>query len=114
MFQQIDVSDGILAEPKLRSAVESATQVLGQAIGHSASLTKIRWDKDLDEQRRAVLRLNLADWTGKVEALFSPEELVDEDKLRARFYKLYGDLLQIRSHKQLEELLSGDRVGQST
>jgi hypothetical protein len=114
MFQRVDVSDDILAEPKLRSAVESATQVLGEAIGHSASLISVRWDKVPGDLNRPIIRLVLEDWTGNVKAVFSPQELTDDDSLRARIYKVYGDLLQIRSHKQLDELLSGGTVGQGT
>jgi hypothetical protein len=45
--------------------------------------------------------------------VFSSADLATDDALLARFYKLYGDLLQIRSHKLLDALLADGPVGQS-
>ena len=36
---------------------------------------------------------------------FSPKELEYPDQLRLRFIRLWGDLLQLRSHRQLQELM---------
>lgn len=113
MFRNVNISDDVLADPRLQSAVENATQLLGQTIGHSASLLDLRWDKGLDDRGRPTIRLALKDWTGEVQAVFAPSDLAG-DAVLARFYKLYGDLLQIRSHKQLEHLLSGVPAGQNT
>jgi hypothetical protein len=113
MFRNVIISDDILADPKLQSAVETATQLFGQTVGHSASLLDLRWDKGLDDRGRPIIRLTLKDWTGEVKAVFSPSDLA-ADAVLARFYKLYGDLLQIRSHKQLEHLLAGVPAGQNT
>lgn len=106
MFQSVEISPGIRAEPRLQGGVEFATGVLGQTVGHSSSLLRLRWDKASDDRGRPLVRMTLEDWTGKVDTYFAPDDLTSEESLRGRFYKVYGDLLQIRSHKQLEELLA--------
>jgi hypothetical protein len=113
MFQNVEVASEIRSDPKLDDGVELATRTLGRMVGDSSRLLRIRWDKAIDERNRPLARMKLQDWTGEVEASFSHRDLTDESALRDKFYKIYGDLLQIRSHKQLDELLGGAAAGEN-
>jgi hypothetical protein len=43
-----------------------------------------------------------------VTAVFDPKELESPSLMRSRLNRLWGDLLQIRSHRQLRDLLEPD------
>lgn len=85
--------------------LQQATKRLEEIVGHSEDLVTAEWDRTQDAQGRVVFTLRLADWSGWVTAVFAPEELESASHLRSRFYSLLGDLLQIRSTKQLQELM---------
>jgi len=113
MFQKVEIAPEIGSDSKLQGAVENAMHVLEQAVGDSSRLLRVQWEKTTDDKNRPLVRVRLKDWTGEVEGYFAPQDLTSDDTLRGRFYKLYGDLLQIRSHKQLEELLAGAGASQN-
>jgi hypothetical protein len=85
--------------------VRRANQQLQKLLGQSADLVTAEWDLGTDERKRPVITLRLSDWTGAVTAEFAPDELAKPMSLDSRLYRLWGDLLQDRSHKQLEHLL---------
>jgi hypothetical protein len=92
--------------PKLQTLVEQATQILGQLLGPSRGTVSVEWDLAEAGNREAILVLRLSDLTGTATATFGPSELQDESRMRARLNRLWGDLLEIRSHKQVERLLA--------
>ena len=53
-----------------------------------------------------MVTLKLSDPTGKVVATFEPSELKDRRHMVIRLNRLWSDLLQLRSHAQLERLLA--------
>jgi len=106
VFRELTVSPSIQTEPRLKHDVEQASKILSEAIGKSAKLVSVRWDKHKDKDNRDYVVLTLKDWAGEVADYFVPQDLSTIDVLYGRFYKLYGDLLQIRSHKELDELLA--------
>jgi hypothetical protein len=87
------------------SLLQSTTTHLEEVLGPSADSVTAEWDRAEDAQGRPVVTLRLSDWTGSVTAVFAPNELQSLSHMRARLYRLWGDLLQIRSTKQLQELL---------
>ncbi|TMQ29458.1 MAG: hypothetical protein E6K70_25650 [Planctomycetota bacterium] len=92
-------SDGVVG-PQVRRASE----ILRQIIGPTGDLVSANWSLARDASKRAIA-LVLSDFTGAhVEAKFAPDELANEEQLHARFYKIWGDLLQDRSHQQLNQL----------
>ena len=91
---------------KLKHLVEEATNVLGTLLGPSRGNVFIEWDSAEDSRKHTVLVLQLSDLTGSVTATFDPSELADATQMRSRLNHLWGDLLQIRSHKQIQRLLS--------
>ena len=84
-----------------------ATERLEEVVGTSAWSTEAEWDRGEDSKGRCIITLRLTDWTGSVTGLFEKAELESPSQTRYRLLRLWGDLLQIRSHKQLENLLEG-------
>jgi hypothetical protein len=97
---------GVNQLPKLRDRLERATQVLLDLLGRSRNSVSIDWDLAEDARDRPVVVLRLSDPNGTAVATFDPDELEDEIRLRARLNRLWGDLLEIRSHKQVQRLMS--------
>jgi hypothetical protein len=87
--------------------LEQVTRRLEEVVGQSADPVTAEWDRAEDAQGHLVFTLRLSDWAGSVTGVFAPEELASSSHMRSRFYRLWGDLLQIRSSKQLQELMGG-------
>jgi hypothetical protein len=83
---------------------QQATRRLEEVLGRSGDPVTAEWGRTTDEQGRPVVTLRLSDWAGTVMARFSPAELTHADTLGARLHRLWGDLLQVRSHRQLDKL----------
>lgn len=90
--------------------LEQATACLADVLGPSAGQVRTEWDRVEDACGRAVYTLRLCDWTGEASGNFSLQELRSSSQLRYRLIRLWGDLLQDRSHKQLKALTSGGPV----
>src|SRR5438105_2796284 len=102
-------SDAVKKSAESYALLRQITERLEEVIGKTAEPVKAEWDRGEDGQGRPLYTLRLSDWTGKVSASFAPEELQPSTHLRFRLYQLWGDLLQIRSHKYLDALRgSGD------
>ena|SRR6266851_23128 len=99
------ISKDISDNQQLRSQVDRATELLGQIAGHGAKSVTIKWSK-LEKDASHFIQLEVSDSTGaNATTLFGgPAELTNESYLRARLYRIWGDLLQDRSHKQLIQL----------
>jgi uncharacterized protein YutE (UPF0331/DUF86 family) len=99
-----------VAEVKART--RGASELLHEILGPSAGLVSAEWDRAEDERGRMVMTLTLSDFTGKVTATFTPEEFHEQEHLRLRFRRLWGDLLQLRAERLREELMS-HRTGEA-
>src|SRR6266542_2870007 len=93
------------SDPILGPRVRQANKMLKDIIGTTADQVSIHWDLQDANGRRSVY-LTLADYTGArlPPAPFRQEDLLNEGILKARFHRLWGDLLQQRSHQQLIQL----------
>jgi len=80
--------------------------MLGQLLGPSRGTVSVEWDLAEDGYGEPVLVLKLSDLNGTVTATFQPPELQDDAHMRARLNRLWGDLLEIRSHRQVERLMA--------
>jgi hypothetical protein len=85
--------------------IERANAILPLVVGRSSDVVTADWDLTLDERQRPLLALKLSDSSGSIEDRFHLEELTDSERLWLRLHHLWGDLLQDRSHKLLQELL---------
>jgi hypothetical protein len=92
------------------SAARQATRCLEEVLGRHAEEVSAEWDRSEDARGRSMIALQLSDFAGSVTAIYQPEELASSPQMRERlyrrFYSLWGDLLQIRSHKLLDNLMS--------
>jgi hypothetical protein len=96
-----------------RPYVENATRILEELLESSAGSVAVDWDVTLvDNPSRTAVVLRLSDPFGSVITTFDRQEMRDESTLRQRLHGLWGDLLQIRNHQQLQELEAvSDREG---
>ncbi len=85
--------------------LKQANSRLEETLGTSAERVKAEWDRTEDNPGRTQYTLSLSDWAGIASTRFTPRELHSADEVRYRLHRLWGDLLQIRSQKQLEKLI---------
>jgi len=95
---------GIRQAGDLLTLAAQANRALSEVIGASAGLVAAEWDRTEDMRGRPLITLRLSDHTGAVTGTFAPDELRSYPALRNRLYRLWGDLLQVRNHQQLQEL----------
>jgi hypothetical protein len=100
MQRQIDPA--ISSRPGLETAVARATDILAEEMGASAARSKVEWSLTRDHRSREVIELRVSDWTGSVGYRFAPTELTDQDHMQYRLHRLWGDLLMVRSHVQMD------------
>jgi hypothetical protein len=94
--------------------LQQATARLEEILGPSADLVSAEWDRIEDERGRPLYTLAIRDFTGRVEARFAPEELAHPVHVRARLYRLWGDLLQLRAdeqHRKVQALVADQEGG---
>lgn len=105
MSELVTYSKSLGDKPNLRPAAERATGVLREVLGPSADHVQAGWDVGQDAKGRDVVRLTLRDpFAGPATAELAPAELDDRSALHRRLYRFWGDLLQARSHVQLQRL----------
>ncbi len=92
-------------EVRNEGELQRATKVLEEVIGRSFEKYTAEWDKTADGNGRSNFRLRLSDRTGEIRAEFAPAEFQNQSHLRRRLIRLWGDLLEIRSHKLLDDLM---------
>ena len=88
--------------PDLKSKIHQATELLDGQMGPSASRSTAEWILTQDFQSRDVIELRVSDWTGTVGYRFAPDELEDAEHMEHRLHRLWGDLLMVRSHVQMD------------
>jgi hypothetical protein len=103
-LKSVQVADAIRSRPEWADAVERASKKLEEVLGQYLDRVEVRWDLDMDSRGHEFARLTLRDATGEVSGELALDELHDRWQMGYRLYALWGDLLQIRSHKELAEL----------
>jgi hypothetical protein len=99
------IGGAVQEDMELGPRVRRANQLLAETIGPSINTVTVTWDITQDPFVRKLARLVLSDFTqSQVHTDFSANELTNEERLRAKFYRIWGDLLQARSHQQLVHL----------
>ncbi|MCI0643123.1 MAG: hypothetical protein L0Y72_13945 [Gemmataceae bacterium] len=101
----VDIADSIRNQPGLKSAVEQATDLLEREMRNTAVPTSVHWNTESDEHDRPVLALTLADRYGVLKERFDLKEWKNPSRLQSRLHRLWGDMLQMRSQKQVEKLI---------
>lgn len=98
------MDETIKASPDLAAAIERADKILASVIGNSVVSARADWTEERDAQNRRAGKLTLSDPSSSVSTLLSLTELKNPDRLERRFIRLWGDLLQEISHKQMAKL----------
>lgn len=86
------------------SLLKQATRQLEEVIGRSAERVSAEWDRVDDATGRTSFVLKVKDTTGEAQASFDPEELQRPISAKIRMHQVWGQLLQIRNHKLLQDL----------
>lgn len=108
---KVAIEDSIQQDPRLSSAISRAQETLAEELGPSAESVTAFWGLERDDRGRPLVILRLSDFTGSAQDRFSLEEFDDSWRLRTRLHRLWGDLLQDRSDKQVAALQQ--LIGQS-
>jgi hypothetical protein len=102
---RINIDPTIGEKGRWADGIRRANHILERVIGQSSGPEIAAWTLSQDERKRPLLLLRLSDSSSFVEGKFDPEELEDGEQLWFRLNRLWGDLLQVQSHKQLQRLL---------
>jgi hypothetical protein len=94
----------IRAQETLAADVALADKLLEVEIGPPSKMLTREWKLTQDERQRSTIELHLSDSTGSVRGVFAPDELRDTYHMQRPIHSLWGDLLQIRAHKQTQRL----------
>jgi hypothetical protein len=108
-FKEVHFSNRVRENPYFFRLVRQVTAELEEDAGSSAGLAVVEWDRANDAQDRPSYLLRVKDFLSDVSAVFSPQDLEHPTNLRARLHRLWGELLQDRNHKQLQELMEVGR-----
>jgi hypothetical protein len=109
-MKTLTVDQSIRTDPQLAADVSSATDIVEDELGKSAEHVEAEWRLTSDHSDRKLLILRLSDWTGAVEGEFAPDELRNPEHMRRRVVRLWGDLLQVRAHEQIESLAKNSPI----
>jgi hypothetical protein len=93
--------------------LQQATNRLEEAVGQSPEHVTVQWDRFEDDKGRSLYTLQLKDYSGEVTRKFSIDELQSPERTSFRIYRLWGDLLQLRTEKQLEALVGRRSNGEN-
>lgn len=90
--------------PDLLASAHEASRLLEAQMGPSASTIRARWGVGEDDRGRPFIDLEISDWTGSVGYRFAPDELSNAEHMELRLHRLWGDLLMVQSHVQMDNI----------
>jgi hypothetical protein len=105
-MKDIKIDDVLKTDPTLLAQIDQVTQLLEEEIGPSASAIRAEWS-EIDRHDEKVLELTISDGTNESTVVFSRPGLthMSLDSIRILLIRLWGDILQERSKKQMEKLM---------
>ena len=106
-MKSITVEPRISADPELHALIESANRVLDHELGPSSGQVEAAWFYAADSESPSngpMIGLSIKDKAESASTIVSRSELSDPHRIAVRVLRLWGDLLQVRSHKQLASL----------
>jgi hypothetical protein len=87
------------------AALQAASKELEEIAGTTIIPAKAEWELIRDQRGNRHYKLKFSDYLGEVSGEITATELRSPRQLRHRLIRLWGDHLQMRSHKLLEKLL---------
>jgi len=103
-MKQVVYTDRAKQDPKDFAALQEVTNMLEEVTRQSGDVVTAEWDKTRDPHGGPAFVLRLSDWSGSANRIFGPSDLQPNNMLWSQLYALWGDLLQERSHRLLEEI----------
>ena len=105
-MKEVEIDDAIRQDASLLSAVEKATPLLDEAIGRSADSVSAHWEMFAADQQISTVRLEITDGIDSAMVQFPRTILIrlTRSALELRLIHLWGDLLEVRSRKQVQKL----------
>jgi hypothetical protein len=105
-MKEVKIDDAIRNDPKLLPVIERATKSLEEEIGPAGSSVSAEWKLYGADQRLPLIGLKITDGVDSAWQQFQRASLerIPDSSLRIIFIRMWGDLLQARSHKQMEHL----------
>ncbi|MFO0969791.1 MAG: hypothetical protein U0793_29905 [Gemmataceae bacterium] len=101
---KVQIDKRLTEQKLLLDLVNAATAILEEEIGPSSARVAADWSLEADDRGRPLVRLSISDFAGRASSSLTPDELRASDGLRRRFYRLWGDLLQEESRRQIKVL----------
>lgn len=98
----------------MHELAKQRTEQLEDFLGAHASEVSAEWDLGEKADARPVITLRLSDWTGFATAVFDPKELESLPEMRFRFNRVWSNLLRVRSHKLLADLIGTGAAAEGT
>jgi len=85
--------------------MQKATKWLEEATGKSSAMVRAEWDQCEDEKGQTQFTLRVSDTKDFAMASFSLDELASPADMRYLLIRLWGEVLQARSHRLVNKLL---------
>ena len=92
------------ATEHLAGIVDPASEELAPFFSPADNLISAEWDAVQDDQGRTRYTLKLSGLSSVVSASFQPSELSQDDNMRWRLRRLWGDLLAANSKAGIKKL----------
>ena len=100
-----EIHPELRGDPELGPLAERAARTLAEVAGRTTAPAKAVWSMGHGANNTPVLRLRLWDDWGSIEFGTVPRALGTDSEMRYQMIRLWGDLLELRSHKQLDQLV---------
>jgi hypothetical protein len=112
---QVHIQEKIKENPQLASAVEQATRLLEDEVEQSMRLLEDEkgpsngtitadWSIVQEQGNHPLIRLTISEPDVVVEERYTLDQIRNANDMQGRLIRLWGKLLQVRSHKQLARL----------
>ena len=95
----------LLADPELGPVAKRAARTLDEVAGRTAAPARAVWSKGSGANNTPVIKLKLWDDWGSIDFETVPRVLSSDSEMRYTLIRLWGDLLELRSHNQLDSLV---------
>jgi hypothetical protein len=90
------------------SLLQQATGKLEEVVGRHSVTANADWDLTEDAKGRPLYTLRVSDGSDSAKTSFAPDELTPSYFLQIRLYRLWGELLQSRTERQLQALTTDE------
>jgi hypothetical protein len=104
-LKEVTFSDRVRESPYYFRLARQVTAELEEVVGTAAVNTAVEWDRPSDAEGNVFYTLTVRAFGALRTIIFTPDQLEHSRDGRGSLYRLWGDLLQDRSHQQLQALL---------